>query len=145
MTTTTKNVEILTTSDEDPHVSFSPWEMEVQDIAASMAKSIHPNGLLFEILTDVQWASYPGNTTIDQHGQPQVTARYQPPAYVDIIATMSNTEMYVAKANNDRLQLWIDSTETIKRALIKRALVRSYDRSSRTRKCVSNKCRFLLL
>ncbi len=118
-TTTIKNVEILTTLDEDPHVSFFAWDMEVQDTAASMAKSIHPNGLLSEILTNDQWAAYPGNTTMDQHGQPQVAARYQPPAYVDIVATMTNAEMYVAKANNDRLQLWIDSTETLKRALIK--------------------------
>ena len=119
MTTTIKTIEILTTLDEDPHVSFFPWEMEVQDAAASMAKSIHPNGLLSEILTNEQWAAHPGNTTIDQNGQPQVAARYQPPAYVDIIATMTNTEMYVAKASNDRLQLWIDSTETLKLAIIK--------------------------
>ena len=77
MTTTIKNVEILTTLDEDPHVVFFPWEMEVQDIAAGMAKSIHPNGLLSAVLTDEQWAAYPGNTTVDQNGQPQVVARYQ--------------------------------------------------------------------
>ena len=112
-------MEILTTMDEDPHVVFFPWEMEVQDIAAGMAKSIHPNGLLSTVLTDEQWAAYPGNTTVDQNGQPQVVARYQPPAYVDIDDTMSNTALYVAKASNDRLQTWIDATETLKRALIK--------------------------
>ena len=97
MTTTIKNVEILTTLDEDPHVSFFPWEMEVQDIAASMAKSIHPNGLLSEILTDPQWAAYPGSTTIDQNGQHQVAARYQPPVYIHINDTMSATDSLVTK------------------------------------------------
>jgi hypothetical protein len=32
---------------------------------------------------------------------------------------MTSVELYVAKANNDRLQLWIDSTEALKRAVIK--------------------------
>ena len=31
--TTAKNVEILTTLEEDPHVTFFPWEIDVQDIA----------------------------------------------------------------------------------------------------------------
>ena len=119
MTTTIKNVEILATLDEDPHVSFFPWEMEVQDIAASMAKSLHPQGLLSDILTDVQWAAYPGNSTLDANGQTQIAARFQLPVYVDIVNTMTNVELYVAKAGNDRLQLWIDSTETLKRAVIK--------------------------
>ncbi len=108
MTTTTKNVEILATLDEDPHVSFFLWEMEVQDIAASMAKSLHPQRLLSDILTDVQWAAYPGNSTLDANGQTQIAARFQLPVYVDIVNTMTNVELYVAKAGNDRLQLWID-------------------------------------
>ncbi len=32
---------------------------------------------------------------------------------------MTSVELYVAKANNDKLQLWIDSTEALKRAVIK--------------------------
>ena len=79
MTTTVKTVEILTTLEEDPHVSFFPWEMEVQDIASSMAKSIHPNGLLSDILTDAQWAAYTGNSTVDANGQQQIAARFQLP------------------------------------------------------------------
>ena len=51
MTKTVKDVEILTTMEEDPHVSFFPWEMEVQDIVSGMAK------LLSEIMTDSQWAA----------------------------------------------------------------------------------------
>jgi hypothetical protein len=118
MTTAVKNVEILTTLDEDPHVTFFAWESDVQDVASGMAKSIHPLGLLSHILTDEQWAAYPGNTII-VNGQPQIEPRFIPKAYVDINDTMSNAELYVAKAINDRSQLWIDSAETLKRAVIK--------------------------
>ena len=73
---TVKNVEILTTLDHDPHVSFFSWEMDVQDVASSMAKSIHALGLLSEVLTVAQWAAYPGNATTDQAGNIQIAARY---------------------------------------------------------------------
>jgi hypothetical protein len=117
--TVPKNVEILTTLEEDPHVSFFNWEMDVHDVAAGMAKSIHPMGLLSDILTDEQWTAYPGNSVPDQNNQMVVAARYRPPVFVDINDQMSSVELYVAKASNDRLQLWIDSGEALKRAVIK--------------------------
>ena len=49
MVSTVKHVQILTSLEQDPHVNFSPWEIDVQDTAASMAKSIHPLGLLSEV------------------------------------------------------------------------------------------------
>jgi hypothetical protein len=58
MTNAVKPVEILTTLAEEPHVMFFPWQLDVHDTAAGMAKSIHPNGLLSEILTPAQWAAY---------------------------------------------------------------------------------------
>ena len=69
MTASVKTVEILTTLEEDPHVNFFPWEMDIHDTAASLAKSLHPNGLLSAVLTDEQWATYPGNTVTDANGQ----------------------------------------------------------------------------
>ena len=65
MTIATKNVEILTSLTEDPYVSFFPWKLDVHDTASGMAKSIDPRGLLSEILTDEEWAAYPGNKTTD--------------------------------------------------------------------------------
>jgi len=119
MSSTPKNVDILTTLENDPHVTFFSWEMDVHDVAASMAKSIHPHGLLSEVLTDAQWAAYPGNSTIDQAGNILIADRYQLPADVDIHGGMNNIDLYVAKASNDRLQLWIDSREVLKRAILK--------------------------
>jgi hypothetical protein len=57
MTTPVKTVEIVTILEEDPHVTFFAWESDVHDVASSMAKSIHPLGLLSEILTDAQWSN----------------------------------------------------------------------------------------
>lgn len=119
MSTTVKKVEILTTLEQDPHVSFFSWESDVQDIAAGMAKSLHPLGLLSAVLTDEQWALYPGNAVPDQQGQIQIVPKYAPPAYMEINNQMSSVDLYVAKATNDKLQLWIDSSEALKRALLK--------------------------
>ena len=118
MTTAFKDVEILTTLDKDPHVTFFAWESDIQDIASGMAKVVHPLGLLSAVLTDEQWAAYPGNTTI-VNAQPQIAPRFVPQTYVDIVNTMTSVELYVAKAANDRTQSWIDSTEALKRAVIK--------------------------
>ena len=118
MTTAVKNVEILSTLEEDPHVTFFAWESDIQDSASGMAKSVHPLGLLSDILTDEQWAAYPGNTTI-VNAQPQIALRYTLQPYVEIVVTMTNAELYVAKAANERSQVWIDSAEALKRAVIK--------------------------
>jgi hypothetical protein len=100
--TTVKAVEILTTLENEPNVSFFPWELDVRDVAAGMAKSLHDKGLLSIILTDEQWTAHPGNSVVDQHGQIQVAPRYQLPAHVDINSNMSSVELYVAKATNDK-------------------------------------------
>jgi hypothetical protein len=44
---------------------------------------------------------------------------YPPPVYIDIHDGMTNVELYVANASNVKLQLWIDSLEVLKRAVIK--------------------------
>jgi hypothetical protein len=109
--------------------------MEVQDTAAGMVKTLHDQGLLSAILTDDQWAAHPGNSVVDQNGNIQVAPRYQLPPYVDINNNMSGVELYVAKATNDKRQLWIDTEEALKRAVIKSLgqVVRQVIRPSKTR------------
>jgi hypothetical protein len=133
--TTVKAVEILTTLDNEPSVNFFPWEMDVHDVAAGMAKSLHDQGLLSSILTDEQWAAHPGNSVVDQQGNIQVAQRYQLPGQVDINNNMSSVELYVAKTSNDKRQLWIDTEEALKRAVIKSLghVVRQVIRSTKTR------------
>ena len=86
--------------DEDPHVNFFPWEMDIHDTAAGMATSLHPLGLLSAVLTDEQWATYPGNTFTDANGQDQVRARFAPPALIQENDQMTNVELYVARVAN---------------------------------------------
>ncbi len=57
-----------------------------------MATAIHPLGLLSLVLTDAQWAAYPGNTTI-ANGAPQISPRYQPLAHVEFLAAMTSQEL----------------------------------------------------
>ncbi len=126
--TTAKAVEILTTSDHEPNVNCFPW-------ASGMAKSLHDQGFLSIILTDEQWAAHPGDSVVDQQGDIQVAPRYQLPAQVDINNNMSSVELYVAKATNNKRQLWTDTEEVLKRAVIKSLgqVVRQVIRPSKTR------------
>jgi hypothetical protein len=72
-------VEILTTLDDEPHVSFYSWELDVQSTAASLCKAITPRGLLTLVLTDVQSDAYVANISVDANGQTVIAARYAPP------------------------------------------------------------------
>jgi hypothetical protein len=126
-----KSIEILTNLEEDPHVAFFSWELDVHDVATGMAKSIHNHGLLSHVLTDEQWAAHPGNAVPDQSGNIVIAPRYTPPVYVEIHDGMTNIAMYVANASNTKLQLWVDSLEALKRAVLK-------DKSSKQAKYAFN-------
>jgi hypothetical protein len=111
-------VEILTQLSDDPHVNFYPWKMNVQDASTTLARTLHPLGLLSSILTARQWEEYPGNTTTDAQGQVQIAPRYTPPAYTELDPNMSSVQLYFAKDKNDRLlQLWMDASDVLKRAV----------------------------
>jgi hypothetical protein len=65
-------IMILTTLEEEPHVNFFPWELDVRNAAASTCKAISPRGLLSLVLTDLQWDVYPVNQIVNQAGQPDM-------------------------------------------------------------------------
>jgi hypothetical protein len=112
-------VEILTQLSDDPHVNFYPWELDVQDASTTLARTLHRLGLLSSILTARQWEEYPGNATTDTQGKVQIDPRYTPPVYTEQKPNMSFVQLYVAKDKNDRLQLWMDASDVLKRAVIK--------------------------
>jgi hypothetical protein len=80
---------------------------------------LHPLGLLSSILTARQWKDYPGNATTDAQGQAQIAPRYTPPAYKELDPNMSSVQLYVAKDRNDKLRIWMDASDVLKRAVIK--------------------------
>jgi hypothetical protein len=55
-------VEILTQLSDDPHVNFYAWTIDVQDAFTTLARTLHPLGLLSSILTARQWEEYPATT-----------------------------------------------------------------------------------
>ena len=112
-------VEILTPLEEDPKVSFFAWELDVRNVAASICKTLTPRGLLSLLLTDVQWASYPANSSIDDQGHVVIAPRYVPRAYVELNEAMSNVAMMVARTNNEQALEWITGEEALKAAIIK--------------------------
>jgi hypothetical protein len=61
-------VKILSTLEDNPQVNFFPWEMDVQDAAATLARTLHQLGLclLSLVLTDRQCT---GSTTVDGQGK----------------------------------------------------------------------------
>ena len=102
-------VEILTTLEDEPHVAFYAWELDVRNTAASICKAI----------TDAQWNAYAANISTDQNGQLVIAARYGPPAHVVVNDTMSQIALYVAKTSNDQLLEWINGEEALKQAIVK--------------------------
>jgi hypothetical protein len=82
-------VEILTSLEDEPHVSFYPWELDVRNTEASLCKAITPRGLLSLVLTDLQWDAYAANISVDPNGQTVIAARYTTPAYVEVNDTMT--------------------------------------------------------
>ncbi len=115
----TTPVEILTILEDESHVAFYAWELDVRNTAASIGKAITPRGLLSLVLTDAQWNAYVANISIDQNGQLVIAARYSPPAHVVVNDTMSQIALYVAKSSNDQLLEWINGEEALKQAIIK--------------------------
>jgi hypothetical protein len=93
--------------------------MDRQDATTIFARSLHPLGLLSSILTARQWEDNPGNATMDAQGQVQIAPRYTPPACTELDPNMSSVQLYIAKEKNDKLQLWIDASDVLKRVVIK--------------------------
>ena len=96
-------VEILTQLSDDPYVNFYPWEMEVQDVSTTLARTLHPLGLLSSILNTRQWEEYPGNATTDAQGQVQIAPRYTPPTYTELDPNMTSVQLFITKEKNDKL------------------------------------------
>ncbi len=104
------NVKIFSTLEDDPHVASSlPSEMDVQDAASSLipGQSSTPFGLVVECS---HWSSVGQllREHDDAQGRIQTAPRYTPPAYMMLDPQMT-------KESNDKLQLWIDSTDALKR------------------------------
>jgi hypothetical protein len=59
---------IRQTLDTDPEINLINWEVNIQDLAASTARSVRPRGLLSFVLNPTQWDTHVSNIRIDGEG-----------------------------------------------------------------------------
>jgi hypothetical protein len=56
--TSDTQLSIKQTLDTDPEINFIPWELNIQDVAATKARNLHPRGLLSLVLNQHQWDTH---------------------------------------------------------------------------------------
>ena len=81
-------LRIRLTLDVDPEINFINWELNIQDVAAATARSVHARGLLSLVLNPTQWGTHVSNVTTDDQGQNVIAQRYTPPEFTEIAAEM---------------------------------------------------------
>ena len=94
-------LRIRQTLDVDPEINFINWELNIQDVAAATARSIHARGLLNLVLNPTQWETHVSNVSINDQGQSVIAQRYSPPEFTEITAEMSPTEITVSRMRNN--------------------------------------------
>jgi hypothetical protein len=74
---------IKQTLDTEPEINFIPWEMNIQDVAATKARNLHPRGLLSLVLNQHQWGTHALNTSIVD-GHAVIANRFVLPDYQEV-------------------------------------------------------------
>jgi hypothetical protein len=72
-------LRIRQTLDVDPEITFINWELNIQDVAAATARSVHARGLLSLDLNPTQWNTHVSNASINDQGQNVIAQRYSSP------------------------------------------------------------------
>ena len=117
-TTQETQLRIRQTLDVDPEINFINWELNIQDVAAATARSVHPRGLLSLVLNPNQWDSHVSNVSTNAQGQQVIAPRYSPPAFTEINAQMTPTEITVAKMTNKTRDDWMIAEQNLKLAIM---------------------------
>jgi hypothetical protein len=110
---------IKQTLDTDPEINFINWELSVQDVAATTGRTIAGvQGLLGLVLNTTQWESHSLNISVNDEGLQVIAQRYAAPAYVELDANMSATQITITKARNKTREDWIIAEQNLKRAMM---------------------------
>jgi hypothetical protein len=110
---------IKQTLDIDPEINFINWELNVQDVASMTERTIAgAQGLLGLVLNTAQWNAHALNINVDDAGHQVIAQRYAAPAYVELEANMSATEITITKARNKTREDWMISEQNLKRAMM---------------------------
>ena len=114
-------LRIRQTLDVDPEINFINWELNIQDVAAATARSVHARGLLSLVLnpTSTQWDT---RTCVQcQHRRSRTkrdSATLLTPDFTEIKAYMSSTETTVAKMRNKNRDDWMIAEQNLKLAIM---------------------------
>ena len=111
-------LRIRQTLDVDPEINFINWELNIQDVAAATARSVHARGLLSLVLNPTQWDTHVSNVTTDDQGQNVIAQRYTPPEFTEIAAEMSPTEITVSRMRNKTRDDWMNAEQNLKLAIM---------------------------
>ena len=110
-------LNIKQTLDIDPEINFINWELNVQDVAATTGRTIAgAQGLLGLVLNTAQWESHALNISVNDEGHQVIAQRYAAPAYVELDANMSATEITITKARNK--SHWMIAEQNLTRAMM---------------------------
>jgi hypothetical protein len=94
-------LQIKQTLETDPEINFINWELNIQDVAANAMRTIAgEQGLLSLVLNQSQWDTHALNISTNGQGQNVIATRFAAPAYVELEAKMSATEITIAKSCN---------------------------------------------
>ncbi len=104
--------------DVDPEINFINWELNIQDMAAATARSVHARGLLSLVLNPTQWDTHVSNVSINDQGQSVIAQRHSPPEYTEITADISPTEITVSKMRNKTRDDWMIAEQNLKLAIM---------------------------
>ena len=111
-------LRIRQTLDLYPEINFINWELNIQDVAAATARSVHARGLLSLVLNPTQWDTHVSNISTDAQGQNVISQRYSPPEFTEITAEMSPTEITVSKMRNKTRDDWMIAEQNLKLAIM---------------------------
>jgi hypothetical protein len=112
-------LQIKQTLETDPEINFINWELNMQNVAANAMRTIAgEQGLLSLVLNQAQWDTHALNISTDAHGQTVIATRFAAPAYVELEAKMSATEITIAKSRNKMREDRMVAEQNLKMAIM---------------------------
>jgi hypothetical protein len=115
--TSDPQLTIKQTLDIDPEINFIPWELNIQDVAATKARNLHARGLLSLVLNQHQWNTHALNTSIVD-GHAVIAARFVLPDYQEVSEDMSASQITVARIRNKIRDDWMSAEQQLKLAIM---------------------------
>ena len=110
-------LRIKQTLDTDPEINFIPWELNIQDVAATKARNLHARGLLSLVLNKTQWDTHALNISIED-GNTVIASRFVLPEFKEVDEEMTPSQITVARIKNKIRDEWMSAEQQLKLAIM---------------------------